>query len=211
MKSPIYTMSGDKGRTSTLCGQKVTKCHVQVQAYGAIDELNATLGVVLASLPSALHKNMAPILTRLQHQLFNLGSHMATQGQAKNLPPLEGKWLEHMEQSIDSWDAQMPKLRNFVLPQGTPTAAHLHCARTVCRRAERQCVAGLDKLPQLIPTHVVPTHTSQAADSPLEATKGRYLFVIKYLNRLSDFLFVAARYANFLQKHNETLWAPSCN
>ena len=214
MKSPIYTMAGDQGRTSTLCGQRVLKHHPQVQAYGAIDELNSALGLALAHMKTDVHKSMPEVLKDLQHQLFYLGAHMATQREVKSLPPLQKQWIQKLEQHIDQWDAEMPKLRHFILPQGGLVAVHLHYARTVCRRAESLCVAGLHA-PQLDSSKQAAAEDCPAlqknATTSSEATQERHLFIVKFLNRLSDFLFVAARYSNFLNNYKEKIWAPSCN
>ncbi len=175
----IYTKTGDKGETGLFGGKRVSKDAVRIEAYGTIDELNAILGVVRSlRLPKAVEK----ILTRIQRDLFVIGSELATPMEnMSTIPRISPSHITSLEQFIDHFDAKLPKLSSFILPEGTSAAAYLHFARTVCRRAERRVV-----------------HLSKSEDA--EQT------VIIYLNRLSDLLFVLARYANYSAKHKEEAW-----
>lgn len=169
----IYTRTGDGGETGLLCGVRVPKAHPRVEAYGAVDELNALLGLVAAHLGGA---EPAPLLQELQRDCFLLGADLATPpGDARRrgvgLPQVPAQRVAELEAHIDRYDAQLPPLRQFILPGGTVPAALLHVARTVARRAERR-VAAL------------------AAQEPVNPV------VLQYLNRLSDLLFVLARWVN---------------
>jgi cob(I)alamin adenosyltransferase len=176
----IYTKTGDDGTTSLFSGGRVRKDHLRVEAYGTIDELNSILGVVRALQP---HPTIDAWLYRLQYELFNLGADLATPPDAKSawvirVTPAQVTWLE---QSIDEMDAQLKPLKHFILPGGTAVSAQLHVARTVCRRAERVMV------------------TLAEHETLGEATQ-------QYVNRLSDWLFIVARYANFLADVAEPIW-----
>jgi cob(I)alamin adenosyltransferase len=171
----IYTKTGDAGETGLWGGQRVAKDAARVQAYGTVDECNASIGIVRAvlardelELPSALD----PILANIQNQLFIVGADLATPGEAANIPRIGTDEIAFLEQSIDALEAELAPLKQFILPGGTLAAAQLHLARTICRRAERW-VVGLAR--------------QDAALSP---------HVAVYLNRLSDCLFVLARAAN---------------
>jgi cob(I)alamin adenosyltransferase len=180
----IYTKTGDAGDTGLFGGRRVTKDDARVEAYGAVDELNAALGVARARGADA---DLDALLGAIQDQLFTLGAALATPPAAAKaraaLPPVEPAWIAALEAAIDRLDGELPPLRQFILPGGTPLAADLHLARAVCRRAERR---------------VVSLHHHE----PVEAE------VLAYLNRLSDFLFVAARAANRRAGVQETLWEP---
>jgi cob(I)alamin adenosyltransferase len=176
----IYTKTGDDGTTSLFSGGRVRKDHVRVEAYGTIDELNSILGVVRALQP---HPTIDAWLNRIQHELFNLGADLATPPDAKSarvvrVIPEQVTWLE---QSIDEMYTQLKPLKHFILPGGTLVSAQLHVARTVCRRAERVMV------------------TLAENETLGEATQ-------QYVNRLSDWLFAVARYANFLADVAEPIW-----
>ncbi len=179
----IYTKTGDAGETGLFGGPRVRKSDHRVEAYGEIDELNAALGVVRAQVEDPeLERHLA----RIQDELFSVGAELATPHGAKArsaIPPIEASWLERLEAAIDTWEAELPPLRQFVLPGGTRTAAALHLARCVCRRAERRVVA-------------------LAADVEVAPV------TLAYLNRLSDLLFVAARIANFRAGRAESAWDP---
>lgn len=181
----IYTRTGDGGETGLYGGQRVTKDHPRVCAYGDVDELNAFLGFCLAEgLPPA----MEPLLLRLQAELFTLGADLATPddapaGAAAKAPRVNEGMAAALEPEIDRWEADLPPLRQFILPGGDAAAARLHVARAVCRRAERSVVT-LIGLEDVNPEIVV------------------------YLNRLSDLLFVLARAANRLASVEETPWSP---
>jgi cob(I)alamin adenosyltransferase len=182
----IYTRTGDGGDTRLVTGQTVRKTAARVEAYGAVDETNACLGLV--RLHTGADAVLDPILARIQNDLFDLGADLATPPSDKDLgfEPLRvlpGQ-VDRLEGEIDRLNADLQPLTSFVLPAGAPAAAALHQARTVCRRAERCAVA--------------------LADAPGEAVSPASL---KYLNRLSDLLFVAARYVN-AQGAGDVLWAP---
>jgi cob(I)alamin adenosyltransferase len=178
----IYTKTGDGGDTSLFGGGRVGKEDVRVDAYGQVDELNATLGLAR----SFGLGEMDALAGRIQEQLFTLGAVLATpQGTkaAANVPPLKPQWAAEMEKAIDTFDAELPPLTTFVLPAGTQAAAALHLARTVCRRAERRVV------PLLRAGKVSPE-------------------VIVFLNRLSDLLFTMARVANHRAGVKDVPWLP---
>jgi cob(I)alamin adenosyltransferase len=184
----IYTKRGDSGETSLVGGQRVPKDDLRIEAYGTVDELNAFTG--LASLcceaEGLLLGRLAAILRRVQHELFNLGSILATK--PEDVHPKQARVtdaeVQQLEREIDSMNADLPPLRSFVLPGGTRLNAELHVARTVCRRAERLLVA-------LARREEVPPET------------------IRYLNRLSDALFVWSRWANHVLGVAEVLWEPN--
>lgn len=173
----IYTKTGDAGMTGLVGGERVAKSDPRIEAYGTVDELNAALGLAVTSAE-------APTAARLgviQNELFTLGSHLATpEGSARRstLPTIEPGWITRLEGEIDLAEAELPPLRQFILPGGSVPAAHLHLARTICRRAERCCV-GLASCPA---------------------------GVVTYLNRLSDWLFVMARLQNHAKKVADVPW-----
>jgi cob(I)alamin adenosyltransferase len=169
----IYTKTGDDGTTGLIGGTRVSKGDPRIECYGTVDELNAWIGLALVAAEQSALK-LAPMLRRVQNELFVVGSHLATPDQSphrKSLPALDDKMVERLEEEIDEAQEHLAPLRQFILPGGTEAAARLHLARTVCRRAERLLVA---------------------VSQPNEA----YGFVVTYLNRLSDWLFVQARRAN---------------
>ena len=167
----IYTRTGDDGTTGLLGGRRVRKSDPRIDCYGTVDELNAVVGVAAAVAPPAL----AAQLRAVQNDLFVLGSHLAVPADrspgAVPLPALDESVTARLESEIDAAEADLPPLRQFILPGGSEASARLHFARTVCRRAERSAAALAEQSP-------VP---------PL---------VVRYLNRLSDWLFVMARSAN---------------
>lgn len=170
----IYTRNGDSGRTRLGEGTEVEKNHLRIAAIGEVDELNSTIGVVLASQPST---RISDLLEIVQHTLFDLGGELSMP--SASLVSMEDSQL--IERWIDEINAELGPLEEFILPGGTPSAAACHLARAVCRRAERSLVT-----------------LSQEEDlSPA---------LIAYVNRLSDFLFVAARSLNRDAQHPETLW-----
>jgi len=178
----IYTKTGDKGDTSLFGGQRVPKDALRIEAYGTVDELNSVLGVVRAdNANSAIDK----VLGQVQNQLFNLGADLATPraNEKKSVKRIEWKDTRTLEKVIDSLEPKLKPLRSFILPGGLPTAARLQFARTVCRRAERIVV-----------------RLSRNEDIGEDITV--------YLNRLSDLLFVLARYANHVANVPETRWKP---
>jgi cob(I)alamin adenosyltransferase len=183
----IYTRTGDDGQTGLIGGTRVSKSDERVSAYGAVDELNALLGLCLAEEGGA---DVKKLLAPLQPELFALGSHLAAQDEraALQLPTLDLAAIERMEKQIDAWEAELAPLKNFIMPGGSRLGALLHLARTVCRRAERE-VVGL--------------RASRPKDAP------RFAAPVKYLNRLSDWLFVAARFENKRAGAAETPWIPT--
>lgn len=179
----IYTKTGDTGETGLFGGGRVPKHHPRVSAYGDVDELNSALGVVRATAPVAFQDEL---LQSIQRDLFSLGGHLATPHPEKVRKALEKAELSPeritaFEQAIDQADHELPPLRAFILPAGTPKAAALHLARTVCRRAERSVVA-----------------LAEAEEVPA-------LF-LAYLNRLSDLLFTLARLANHREGTGDVTW-----
>jgi len=182
----IYTRTGDAGRTRLSTGEPLSKSHPRVEAYGAVDEANATIG--LARLHAAGDPELDAGLMRIQNDLFDLGADLATpeRGRVLEWTPLRitAGQVERLEQEIDRINAALEPLTSFILPAGSALSTYLHLARTVCRRAERAAVA-LAALPE----------------EPVNPE------AVKYLNRLSDLLFVAARRAND-QGRADVLWKP---
>ena len=185
--SKIYTKGGDKGQTSLVGGQRVPKDAPRIDVYGTVDELNSCVGLacVMAS-KSAQMTRLERILLRVQHELFNLGSILATlpQDVGPRQPQVTDAEVTQLEHEIDEMNAELPSLRSFVLPGGSEINAQLHVCRTICRRAERLAVA-------LSRTEEVPGAS------------------IRYLNRLSDALFVWSRWANLKLSVPEVLWEPN--
>jgi len=180
----VYTRQGDRGETRLVGGQQVPKDHPRIEAYGTVDELSSVLGTVLAAAPEAVGERCRAMLGRIQNDLFHLGSMLATLPEDRERfpgPAVEERHVAELEAWIDEANGELPPLENFVLPGGTPTAARLHVARCVCRRAERLTVAANRRSP-------VP----EAA--------------VRYLNRLSDLLFVLARLENHRTATPEVLW-----
>lgn len=167
----LYTRTGDDGTTGLIGGSRAAKDELQIDAYGSIDELNAQLGLVVTRAEPWLRELIAPV----QSELFILGSHLALAPSQDpkqwKLPALRHQMATRLERQIDAAESELPKLTGFILPGGSEAAAHLHVARTVCRRAERRVV-------------------TLAHERPLDA------IMIEYLNRLSDWLFALARLAN---------------
>ena len=178
----IYTRKGDKGETSLLGGPRVSKANARIEAYGTVDELNSTLGLISDSTDKLPSVNEA--LIRVQHQLFNIGSVLAAgEGTKMQLPEIQQAEIEWLEQAMDVMDSELPELRNFILPGGNLTASFCHQARCICRRAERRVVA----LGELASVDEI---------------------IIHYLNRLSDYLFVLARFSTLKLGGQETAWKP---
>ncbi len=176
----IYTKTGDAGETSLFAGGRVRKSHLRVECYGTVDELNSTLGLVRAL---GVPPRAEAWLERVQNELFVLGADLATPMDANPswLVRMEAAPISVLENDIDSMTAELAPMRAFILPGGTQAAAMLHVARTVCRRAERLCVALAEQEP-INPQDVI------------------------YLNRLSDFLFTLARWVNLQAGESETKW-----
>jgi cob(I)alamin adenosyltransferase len=180
----IYTKTGDTGETGLLAGPRVVKCHARVEAYGAVDELNAFLGLARAE---PLPADIDVVLDRVQRELFVVGAELACpQPEALGLPMIQPEHVGALERDIDHFEDALPTLKNFVLPRGVKASAALHVARTVCRRAERRVVALLDSEPE-----------------PISNT------LLIYLNRLGDLLFSLARAANYALGEPEQAWRPS--
>ncbi|KAA0011258.1 cob(I)yrinic acid a,c-diamide adenosyltransferase [Billgrantia pellis] len=180
----IYTRTGDKGDTGLGDGSRVAKHDLRVEAFGTVDETNAVIGLAQLHAEGELHD----VLARVQNDLFDVGADLCTPEQeAPKYPPLRvtAAQVESLESRIDAYNAELATLRSFILPGGTPLAAHLHLARTVTRRAERLVTA------LMIEQSVNPE-------------------VLRYLNRLSDLLFVLARRANG-NGDNDVLWVPGAN
>jgi len=179
----IYTKTGDEGMTGLGGGQRVPKDSQRVRTYGTVDELNSQIGVALVT---GLCERVSGELRHIQNELFDLGADLATPAtsQARHpVPTVERRHIETLERLIDELNAVVGPLTNFLLPGGAPGAAQLHVARTVCRRAEREA-------------------TTLARDEAIGPT------VLPYLNRLSDALFVMARYENHERGVAEPLWEP---
>jgi cob(I)alamin adenosyltransferase len=177
----IYTRGGDRGETGLIGGARVSKSALRVIAYGEVDELNAVLGVVLAEISSPEHRQA---LAEIQRTLFELGAELATlpeNERSRGTAPVQAERVAGLEAAIDAMSERLPPLRHFILPGGSRTAAGLHLARTVCRRAER-AVVELAAKEQVGPQ------------------------VIAYLNRLSDYLFVLARVVNAEGGIAEPIW-----
>jgi cob(I)alamin adenosyltransferase len=176
----IYTRGGDAGETSLGDGSRVSKLDPRIAAYGAVDELNAAVGVVLAGeCPEALRE----LLVRVQNELFYVGADLSVPWEVEGRLRVEQALVDRLEQDCDRFNAELPELKSFVLPGGTDAAARLHVARTVCRRVEREVLAA-----------------SREIDlDPL---------VLVYLNRLSDLFFILARAANAAAGREEPLWRP---
>jgi len=179
----IYTKTGDEGMTGLGGGQRVPKDSKRVETYGTVDELNSQIGVALAT---GLCERLTLELGRIQNELFDLGADLATPAtsQARHpVPTIEPRHVEKLERLIDEFNEVVGPLANFLLPGGAAGAAQLHVARTICRRAEREAA-------------------TLARDETIGAT------VLPYLNRLSDALFVMARYENHQRGAAEPLWRP---
>jgi cob(I)alamin adenosyltransferase len=181
----VYTKAGDKGETSLIGGERVSKADPRLDCYGTIDELNAVIGLAVEALAgSAAGPHLTPILRRVQNELFNLGCELATPDAERRarLPRIEQRHVDGIERDIDAVNDELPALTSFVLPGGGWPSAYLHLARTVCRRAER-LVVGLARAEDI----------------------GGELPVV-YLNRLSDALFVWGRWCAHKDGKPEALW-----
>lgn len=178
----IYTKTGDTGETSLFGGARVRKNSLRIESYGTVDELNAVLGIALTYVDNP---EIKVILVRLQNELFTLGSDLAAPLDKGNkgfvIPRVEEDMITTLERDIDDLTDKLPELRNFILPGGRRGASYLHFARTVCRRAERAVTALAE-----------------------QDDIGGY--IIKYINRLSDLLFVLARYENHVNGTPDIAW-----
>jgi cob(I)alamin adenosyltransferase len=185
----IYTKTGDAGTTGLGTGERVRKDALRIAAYGTVDETNAAIGVVRIHLGG--HPGVDAKLARVQNDLFDLGADLCVpdRGKKPEFEPLRvsDDQVDRLEAEIDEMNSELKPLKSFVLPGGSPASAALHVARTVCRRAEREMVA-----------------LAAQEDEPVSAA------ALKYVNRLSDFLFVAGRYVNDRGK-SDVLWVPGQN
>jgi cob(I)alamin adenosyltransferase len=177
----IYTRGGDQGETSLGDGSRVPKLDCRIGAFGTVDELNSALGVALAE--PALPERLREPLERIQNELFDVGADLSVPFGIGERLRVAQPHVNRLEQLCDEFNADLPTLKSFVLPGGTDAAARLHVARTTCRRAERDAL----------------TADQETGINPL---------VLAYLNRLSDFLFIAARWANHDAGRAEPLWRP---
>ena len=185
MTASIYTKTGDQGETGLVGGERRKKSDLTIQLYGEVDELNAHVGLAL-SLMQLAPEEIQKFIHELQAALFDLGANLACPPEHRKkfkLPTLSPKLVGQMEQFIDQYSAILPPLKNFVLPGGGIAGSQWHVCRTVCRRLERELVQSLAALPQHLPA-------------------GALIFI----NRLSDYFFMLARYTNHLEKKNEILW-----
>jgi cob(I)alamin adenosyltransferase len=184
----IYTRTGDKGETALGSGERVSKAHLRIHAYGTVDETNAVLGMARLHTGGPEMQKIDAMLARIQNELFDLGADLCVPDTGEDLgyEPLRilPRQYERLEAEIDDLNGELEPLRSFVLPGGHPAAAHLHLARTTCRRAERLIVE-------------LGSHEGE------HVSEG----VIAYINRLSDFLFVASRWANAMTT-GDVLWVP---
>src|SRR6266404_1614942 len=184
MSLKVYTKTGDKGTTSLIGGTKVLKSDLRIEAYGTVDELNSYTGLCRDLITDEPCKK---ILQEVQDRLFTIGSSLAFDPEKESkmkIPDLKEVDVELLEKEIDRMDEVLPEMKNFILPGGHPTVSHLHIARCICRRAERCCV----RLRQ--------------------ENNEENILIIKYLNRLSDYLFVLARYISHLLNAKEIPWKP---
>lgn len=184
----IYTKTGDDGTTGLFGGERRSKDAPRIEAYGEVDELNSLVGVVRSS---DLPDDVSRLLEQIQSDLFVLGADLATpeRKERKNItiPRVTGDHVACLESAIDEFDEKIPDLTSFILPGGGMAGAHLHLARTVCRRAERRLVSLVRSEPDVGETGLI------------------------YLNRLADLLFVLARYCNMIAEEPETAWNPNEN
>lgn len=186
--SPIYTRKGDAGETGLGDGRRVPKISDRIEAIGTVDELNSAIGLAISLLPA--ESSLRGSLTARQHELLQVGARLALPADATadyqtRLPAIEPGSVAAMEELIDTWWAQLPPLDQFILPGGAPAAAALHLARSISRRAERMVLRLGQNEPQIDP------------------------FILRWLNRMSDFLFAAARWANHETGFSETRWRKS--
>jgi cob(I)alamin adenosyltransferase len=175
----IYTKTGDTGQTSLFGGDRLSKDDARIEAYGTVDELNAFVGLLRDHL---VDEEVRVLLLTIQNRLFTLGAHLATApGRQSVAPDLKDEDIQLLEQAMDRMDEVLAPLRNFILPGGHAAISYAHLARTICRRAERRVVSLVQE------------------DEAVE-------MIIRYLNRLSDYFFVLARYVAHLYKVEEVIW-----
>ena len=182
MSFKIYTKTGDKGTTALIGGTRIPKSHIRIEAYGTVDELNSWIGIIR---DMAKNDDLNFFLKKIQYRLFTLGSSLACdplKDTKMEIPDLIEDDILVLEKAMDEMDKKLIPLKNFVLPGGDIVASHCHVARCVCRRAERICVSMQE-------------NNEFVAD-----------IVVKYLNRLSDYLFMLSRHILYTNKGEETLW-----
>ncbi len=182
----VYTKTGDDGTTGLVGGERAPKDAPRIEAYGSVDELNAAIGLVVNALArSAARAKLEPILRRVQNELFNLGAELATPDAVRRArsPAVAERHIARLEHELDELNEGLPELRSFILPGGGEASSFLHLARTVCRRAERRTIR-------------------LARSEPVGD------FAVKYLNRLSDALFVFGRFASATDGQPEPVWEP---
>lgn len=186
-KSHVYTRGGDRGTTSLIGGSRVKKCTLQLDAYGTIDELSAHIGL-LAAMTTTHSEADTSLPQWIQSRLFDVGTHLAMPHTEEKEAPcaITTAHVKQLEEHIDALDTQLPTLRSFILPGGSMAAAQCHVCRTVCRRAER----------------IITALAEEAPISPI---------LLSFVNRLSDFLFVYARFLNKMEGVNEISWKNDCD
>jgi len=185
----IYTKTGDKGSTSLIGGTKVPKSHLRIESYGTVDELNSFIGLLndQLAISSPLFTDIHPFLREIQDRLFTIGASLACDPEKESklkIPDLKEEDLTTLENAIDRMDAVLPPMKSFLLPGGHMAVSTAHVARCVCRRAERSCVRLQEESLYIEP------------------------IVIRYLNRLSDYLFMLSRYTGHLPTAPEIPWKP---
>jgi cob(I)alamin adenosyltransferase len=181
-KSNVYTKTGDSGKTSLVGGTRVPKTHVRLEAYGTVDELNSFVGLLVSEVKE---EALLGDLAFIQHKLFSVGGYLASEEDvAKNIPSITESDILRLESEMDRLDGLIPKLNRFVLPGGSEAAARAHICRTICRRAERRIY-------------------EVSLEYPIEGE------IFKFINRLSDFFFVLARY-ECVTNGTEIFWDKSC-
>lgn len=184
MAFKIYTKTGDKGKTALIGGTRVSKSHVRIDAYGTVDELNSFLGLVIDYQTTPAIKDL---VQTIQDRLFVVGAALACDPEKEkkmSIPDLHAEDIEQLEKAIDAMNEALPPMKYFILPGGHVAISTCHLARTVCRRAERLCVALQEQGQELVPE------------------------ILQYLNRLSDYLFVLARYTGLQLGVAEIPWRP---
>ena len=186
----IYTKTGDDGTTALGNGERIAKSSKRVSAYGSVDELNSFIGLARSFIESDKLKELDKILATIQNDLFDLGADLCIPDKDKNADSLKivKSYVKNLEKEIDKLNSQLEPLRSFILPGGTKVSAYVHIARTIARRCEREMI----ELRQI-----------ELAEISKEA--------VQYINRLSDFLFVAARYVNLKSDFDDILWIPGDN
>lgn len=186
-KSQIYTRGGDKGQTSLVSGTRISKSHHRLHIYGEVDELNSNLGMAHSLLKQIFEfEAELEFIENIQSRLFDLGSNLACEPEnieKYKLPKISESFIIDIEEKIDELDSKLPALKNFILPGGHPAAASFHISRTICRRIERNLVAFDED-----PINKVPVNA------------------LMFINRLSDYLFVMARFVNLITKEDEIKW-----